>query len=219
VIRHLSVSSVQVPDLLPRLAPLHSLLSTRLQLSTPLLSLSGRLELALAQIESRQQEQARSVKADSKVGGTYVEGESDEDSDEGDIEDVGLGGDSSDEEDGDVDMEGELSDEDDEEDDEDKCVLPCPTLRYTVLEADLVFRSVFIAPLSPDRTMEPSLARSSTTRRRMREAKERTSPTETRSSGHILSIYIDLHLSFSRIYALVYLLSLSNRSKENEGDL
>lgn len=103
---------------------MHSLLSTRLQLQTPLLSLSGRLELALAQIESRQQEQARSLKGESKVGGTYVEGESDDESDEGDVEDVGLGGDSSDEDDDgmDVDMEGEelSEDDDDEDDDEDK---------------------------------------------------------------------------------------------------
>lgn len=117
VLRERVAYLMTVPDLLPRLSPLHSLLSTRLLLAPSLLSLSGRLDLALAQIEARQSEQARTVLSGGE-GGVYVEGES-SDEDEGDIEEVGFGGADSDDEsdDGEL-LEGE-SDEDGDEDMED----------------------------------------------------------------------------------------------------
>ncbi|KAL7418075.1 hypothetical protein BDY24DRAFT_373973 [Mrakia frigida] len=104
-----------VPDLLPRLSPLHSLLSTRLLLAPPLLSLAGRLDLALAQIEARQSEQARTVLSGGE-GGVYVEGESSDDEDEGDIEEVGFGGSDEEESEG---AEGESGEEEEEDEDED----------------------------------------------------------------------------------------------------
>jgi U3 small nucleolar RNA-associated protein 5 len=94
-----------MPSLPLHLANLSQLLNTRLQLYQPLLSLSGRLDLALAQITMRRiaAEQAEAMKLDEGKRGEgerYVEGESeDEDDDEvvvevgdgdGEIEDVDM---------------------------------------------------------------------------------------------------------------------------------
>jgi U3 small nucleolar RNA-associated protein 5 len=75
-------------------------LQTRLQLHTPLLSLSGRLDLALAQIELRKSLVPPKPK---RQGAFYVEGESDSEDDEED---------SDDDEDMDDDVEVEGDDED-----------------------------------------------------------------------------------------------------------
>lgn len=94
-----------MPSLPLHVANLSQLLNTRLQLYQPLLSLSGRLDLALAQITMRRiaAEQAEAMKLDEGKRGEgerYVEGESeDEDDDEvvievgdgdGEIEDVDM---------------------------------------------------------------------------------------------------------------------------------
>jgi U3 small nucleolar RNA-associated protein 5 len=105
-----------MPSLPLHLASLSQLLSTRLELHQPLLSLSGRLDLALAQITMRRiaAEQAAANAAEAQVGGgkgsqgeRYIEGESSDEEDvqvevddgEGEIEDVDMrGGDSSEDE-------------------------------------------------------------------------------------------------------------------------
>ncbi|SCZ91681.1 BZ3500_MvSof-1268-A1-R1_Chr5-1g07602 [Microbotryum saponariae] len=118
---------VTIPSLVTRLSALHASLTSRLSIQPTLFALNGRLDLVLAQIQSRQQGviKRRVAAKGGKVGaqGTrYVEGESSEDSedgegsepseDEGSVEDVMLGGD--DEEDDDDDS-GEGSEEEDEE--------------------------------------------------------------------------------------------------------
>ncbi|CDZ96484.1 WD40 repeat-containing protein [Phaffia rhodozyma] len=124
---------VTVPNLLVKLEPIHRVLNERIALNAPLLSLSGRLELALAQIEARQQQQAsQAARAAGKSsnGGTYIEGESsdssssDEESgseeegeDVGEMEDVGFGIGSDEDEDDSEDEDDE--DDEDAEDDED----------------------------------------------------------------------------------------------------
>lgn len=90
-----------IPNLLARLEPLHRLINERLALTGPLMALAGRLDLALAQMELRE---AGKEEESAREGSRYVEGESSEEDDsedeeevaleEGDIEDVGLGGDS-----------------------------------------------------------------------------------------------------------------------------
>lgn len=76
---------LQIPSLPIHLATLSQLLQSRLQLHEPLLALSGRLDLALAQIETRK---ALAAASQPRSQGTrYVEGESgDESSDEDDVE-------------------------------------------------------------------------------------------------------------------------------------
>ncbi|KAJ6569660.1 WD40-repeat-containing domain protein [Mycena capillaripes] len=123
-----------MPDLVARLSGLHATLSSRLALQENLLSLSGRLDMVLSQIEMRSSaapatlapRKGAQASSQGKRVTRYVEGESaDEDEqmdvevevdsgdDDGSVEDVELGGDSSEE-------EGSEEDEDDgdEEDDD-----------------------------------------------------------------------------------------------------
>ncbi|KDR85279.1 hypothetical protein GALMADRAFT_204784 [Galerina marginata CBS 339.88] len=115
----------QIPDLIARLSGLHSTLTTRLSLHESLLSLSGRLDMVLSQVELRGSTVPASLpllKADKKGPGVpvkiYVEGETDsgeEDAkmdieieagsdDEGSIEDIELGGNSENDDDDDDDF-------------------------------------------------------------------------------------------------------------------
>jgi U3 small nucleolar RNA-associated protein 5 len=100
-----------MPSLPFHLASLSQLLQTRLQLYQPLLSLSGRLDLALAQIQMRQ---LAAIGGNAEGGGRkggegdrYVEGESDDEDDDvqievgdgdGEIEDVDMRAGASDDE-------------------------------------------------------------------------------------------------------------------------
>ncbi|KAJ7293818.1 WD40-repeat-containing domain protein [Mycena rebaudengoi] len=125
-----------MPDLVARLSGLHATLSMRLTLQDSLLSLSGRLDMVLSQIEMRSsvapaplvaRKGAQASRTQGKQVNRYIEGES-EDEDEqmdvevevdsgdeaGSIEDVELGGASSDDE------GSEDEDEDEDEDDEDE---------------------------------------------------------------------------------------------------
>ncbi|KAJ3865766.1 WD40-repeat-containing domain protein [Lentinula novae-zelandiae] len=131
-----------MPDLVARLSGLHSILTSRLTLQDSLLSLSGRLDMVLSQIEMRSSTAPAPIALKSgkpsSVARTvekthYVEGESeDEDppmdvevevdsgNEDADIEDIELGGssqeESEEEEDHDHDNEEEEEDDDDEED-------------------------------------------------------------------------------------------------------
>jgi len=130
-----------MPDLVARLSNLHSTLSTRLTLQERLLSLSGRLNLVLSQVEMRSSTAPAplAVRKKNRVKPSatekvepfkYVEGESSEednqiaveveDGDEdGSVEDVELGGDSDeDDESEDEDEDGEDDDDEDDEDDD-----------------------------------------------------------------------------------------------------
>ncbi|KAJ7837189.1 WD40-repeat-containing domain protein [Mycena olivaceomarginata] len=119
-----------MPDLVARLSGLHATLSSRLALQDTLLSLSGRLDMVLSQIEMRSSAAPatlaprKAAQAQGKRVTRYVEGESaDEDEqmdvevevdsgdDDASVEDVELGGDSS---------EDQGSEEDDEEDDDEE---------------------------------------------------------------------------------------------------
>jgi U3 small nucleolar RNA-associated protein 5 len=106
-----------MPSLPAHLSALSNLLATRMELYQPLLSLSGRLDLALAQINIRRlaAEQATDDKGE---GEHYIEGESDDEvqievgeEDEDAIEDINMMAGESDETDDESD--------DDEDDDED----------------------------------------------------------------------------------------------------
>jgi U3 small nucleolar RNA-associated protein 5 len=102
--KHSELIVSQMPSLPLHLANLSSLLKTRLQLYQPLLSLAGRLDLALAQITMRRiaAEQMEAMKIDESKRGDgerYIEGESDDEDDEvaievgdgdGEIEDVDM---------------------------------------------------------------------------------------------------------------------------------
>ena len=125
-----------MPDLVARLSGLHAALTTRMNLQESLLSLSGRLDMALSQIEMRssaapaplapQTGKTKSNNLEKEVT-RYVEGESEEEEqmevevekDSGDeagsVEDVELGGDSQDD---DSEEESEEVDEDSSEDSE-----------------------------------------------------------------------------------------------------
>ena len=124
-----------MPDLVAKLSHLHSTLTSRLTLQERLLSLSGRLDLALAQVELRSSDapaplapkkSKRGKKAvKTREAALYIEGESSEDEEHmdvpleeedetGSIEDIELGADS---ELGDSEVSDD--DDDDEEDDED----------------------------------------------------------------------------------------------------
>lgn len=122
-----------MPDLVARLSGLHATLSSRLALQDTLLSLSGRLDMVLSQIEMRSSAAPatlaprKAAQAQGKRVTRYVEGESaDEDEqmdvevevdsgdDDASVEDVELGGDSSE----DQGSEEDDDEEDDEEDDE-----------------------------------------------------------------------------------------------------
>ncbi|KAJ7294003.1 hypothetical protein C8J57DRAFT_1112699 [Mycena rebaudengoi] len=121
-----------MPDLVARLAGLYTTLSIRLALQDSLLSLSGRLDMVLSQIEMRSsvapaplvaRKGSRASRAHGKQVNRYIEGES-EDEDEqmdvevevesgddaGSIEDVELGASSDD--------EGSEDDDDDDDDDD-----------------------------------------------------------------------------------------------------
>ena len=123
-----------MPDLVARLSHLYSTLTTRLTLQDRLLSLSGKLDLVLAQAELRSShtpaplpsKAARGKKPDvaEKQPTKYVEGESSEeediqvemgdDDDEGSVEDIELG----DEEEEDEEEDEENEDDEESEDDE-----------------------------------------------------------------------------------------------------
>lgn len=125
-----------MPDLVARLSGLHATLTSRLALQDSLLSLSGRLDMVLSQIELRSSNapaplavapKAKRAKVENAVVKRYVEGESEDDEemevevengdDEGSVEDVEFGkdGDESSEDHGSKDEE-ESDDDDDEED-------------------------------------------------------------------------------------------------------
>jgi len=121
-----------MPDLVARLAGLHAMLTTRLALHESLLSLNGKLDTVLSQIEMRSSSIPASLASKSGTLGypdnvrkptRYVEGESEEEGDqmtveppiengdeEGSVEDVELGGESED--------EGDEEDGEDDDDDE-----------------------------------------------------------------------------------------------------
>ncbi|KAH8120527.1 WD40-repeat-containing domain protein [Phellopilus nigrolimitatus] len=134
-----------MPDLVARLSHLHSTLTTRLTLQERLLTLSGRLDLVLAQVELRSSNAPAPLPARKKKNRKrgkakkeplkYVEGESSDDEEQmqveveggkddgseddgGSVEDVELGGDS--DEESDDDEEEEESDEEEEEEDDDE---------------------------------------------------------------------------------------------------
>ncbi|KAF8887792.1 NUC189-domain-containing protein [Infundibulicybe gibba] len=111
-----------IPDLVARLAGLHSTLTARLALQESLLTLNGRLDMVLSQIEMRsstapaplaQRKGKNAPKAQEREVVHYVEGESEEDEDDpmgveveiesgddaGSVEDVELGGSSEDDDD------------------------------------------------------------------------------------------------------------------------
>jgi len=112
-----------MPSLPLHLAHLSQLLSSRLQLNQPLLALSGRLDLALAQISMRRiaTEQAQGVNGsgEKSEGAKYVEGESDDEDipveagEEGEVEDIDMRANGS-TDDSDGDNDEEQSGEDDE---------------------------------------------------------------------------------------------------------
>lgn len=124
-----------MPDLVARLSGLHATVSSRLALQETLLSLSGRLDMVLSQIEMRSSAAPvtlaprKGAQASSEQGKRvtrYVEGESaDEDEqmdvevevdsadDDGSVEDVEFGGDSSEE-------EGSEEEEDEDEDEDER---------------------------------------------------------------------------------------------------
>ncbi|KAI0825212.1 NUC189-domain-containing protein [Trametes gibbosa] len=121
-----------MPDLVARLSGLHATLTQRLALQESLLSLSGRLDMVISQIEMRssgppaplpmpKSRRGQNKQTKAREARRYVEGESGDEDDEGtavevesadeegSIEDVELGGDS----------EGESIEETDEDEDED----------------------------------------------------------------------------------------------------
>ena len=119
-----------MPDLVARLSGLHATLTTRIALQESLLSLSGRLDMVLSQIEMRSSTAPATLKrkpASSTVVGRYVEGQSEEETpneievemedneDAASVEDVEFAGDGSDESGA---FEEEEEDSDDEDEDE-----------------------------------------------------------------------------------------------------
>ncbi|KAI5897502.1 NUC189-domain-containing protein [Schizophyllum commune H4-8] len=130
-----------IPDLVARLAGLHSTLTQRLALHESLLALGGRLDLVLSQIEMRSApapapvaprgKKTKTVSKKAEVA-RYVEGESEEedarmdvevevgDEEDGDIEEVALGGDSDEDEDDEESAEDSEEEEDGEDEDEDE---------------------------------------------------------------------------------------------------
>lgn len=128
-----------MPDLVTRLAGLHATLTARLSLRESLLSLSGRLDMVLQQVDLRstaapapmasrgKKGKAPAHTVDTPVTRRYVEGESDEEdvmeveleegSDTGSIEDVELGAMSESEAESDA---AEEEDEDEEEEEEEE---------------------------------------------------------------------------------------------------
>lgn len=133
----------QMSDLVARLAGLHATLTSRLALRESLLSLSGRLDMVLQQVNLRASAAPAPLSHGGKKGkappgaaGTrearrYVEGESEQEeeaeameveleegSDGGSIEDIELGAESGSEADGDGDMDGSGDEDENEESEE-----------------------------------------------------------------------------------------------------
>ncbi|KAI9445551.1 WD40 repeat-like protein [Lactarius indigo] len=131
-----------MPDLVTRLAGLHGTLTARLSLRESLLSLSGRLDMVLQQVDLRSSAapapmapRGKKGKEPAPMAGAhetrrYVEGESDEESvgdvmeveleegsDAGSVEDVELGAESGSEADSDAEEDEDEEGEDEEEDD------------------------------------------------------------------------------------------------------
>ncbi|KAI0651447.1 NUC189-domain-containing protein [Trametes meyenii] len=128
-----------MPDLVARLSGLHAVLAQRLTLQDSLLSLSGRLDMVISQIELRssgppaplpmpKNKRTRNKQAKAREARQYVEGESEDDEEqmevevesadeEGSVEDVELGGES--ESEGEGDSIEETDDEEDEDEDDD----------------------------------------------------------------------------------------------------
>lgn len=131
-----------MPDLVARLAGLHATLTARLTLRESLLSLSGRLDMVLQQVDLRATAAPAPLAHSGKKGkvtaagptGTreprrYVEGESEQEtdameveleqgSDAGSVEDIELGAGSGSGADADADMDEEEEEEEEEEDEE-----------------------------------------------------------------------------------------------------
>ncbi|PFH54724.1 hypothetical protein AMATHDRAFT_52497 [Amanita thiersii Skay4041] len=125
---------ITIPDLVAKLSGLHTALTARLALQQSLLSLGGRLELVLSQMQMRSSVAPTLLDTKSNNGQSkadeamkYVEGESDEsedeamdaqndhdDDDDGSIEDVELGGDSEEVESDDETGEADIEDDDNE---------------------------------------------------------------------------------------------------------
>ncbi|KAI0662410.1 NUC189-domain-containing protein [Cubamyces menziesii] len=131
-----------MPDLVARLSGLHATLTQRLTLQESLLSLSGRLDMVISQIEMRssgppaplpmpKNKRNRNKQAKTREARRYVEGESEDDDEEqmevevesadeeGSIEDVELGGEEDESEGESIGETDEDEDEDDEEDEGD----------------------------------------------------------------------------------------------------
>ncbi|KAL1952306.1 hypothetical protein VTO73DRAFT_1455 [Trametes versicolor] len=131
-----------MPDLVARLSGLHATLTQRLTLQESLLSLSGRLDMVISQIEMRssgppaplpmpKNRRGQNKQAKAREARRYVEGESDDEDEEkmevavesadeeGSVEDVELGGDSSESEGEGDSVEGSDSDDEDEDSDDD----------------------------------------------------------------------------------------------------
>ncbi|PPQ63713.1 hypothetical protein CVT24_004293 [Panaeolus cyanescens] len=124
-----------IPDLVARLSALHSTLTDRLSLHQSLLTLSGRLDMVLSQIDLRatssasqgqQNHKPNKKKSTARAVTRYTEGDSEsedegmdvevevDNDDDGSVEDIELGGDSESEEDesgSEEDLEGESEDE------------------------------------------------------------------------------------------------------------
>jgi U3 small nucleolar RNA-associated protein 5 len=132
----------QMPDLVARLAGLHATLTARLALRESLLSLSGRLDMVLQQVDLRASTARAPLARNGKGGRTptpgkggeprrYVEGASEEEeaadamdveleegSDVGSVEDVELGAESGSGAGSDVDEEDDEDEDEDEDGDE-----------------------------------------------------------------------------------------------------
>ncbi|KAF8843199.1 NUC189-domain-containing protein [Paxillus ammoniavirescens] len=130
-----------VPDLVARLAGLHATLTSRLALQDSLLSLTGKLDMVLSQIEMRSS--SAPAPLTSKKDNTtrpnsvrqparYTEGESEDEEDQmnaeppaesgdeqGSVEDIELGGESGGDDEDEEDDDEDIEEDDDEEDDDD----------------------------------------------------------------------------------------------------
>jgi U3 small nucleolar RNA-associated protein 5 len=116
----------QMPDLVARLSGLHATLTARLMLQESLLTLSGRLDMVISQIEMRASTSPAQITNKAQVPKSareverYIEGESEDDEvlaqgdeldveieqgdDAGSVEDIELGGDGEDSSDGEDDL-------------------------------------------------------------------------------------------------------------------
>jgi hypothetical protein len=130
-----------VPDLVARLAGLHATLTSRLALQDSLLSLTGKLDMVLSQIEMRSS--SAPAPLTSKKDNTtrpnsvrqparYTEGESEDEEDQmnaeppaesgdeqGSVEDIELGGESGGDDEDEDDEDEDIEEDDDEDDDSD----------------------------------------------------------------------------------------------------